>query len=44
MANGMSFLPLKNIKDFKNLILKTKDFLEVIDTAICRMREGISKK
>ena len=44
MASGMSFLPLKNIKDFKNLILKTKDFLEVIDTAICRMREGISKK
>ena len=38
----MSFLPLKN-KDFENLILKTKDFMEVMETSICRMREGISK-
>ena len=44
MASGMSFLPLKNKKDFENLILKTKDFMEVMETSICRMREGISKK
>ena len=44
MATGMSFLPLKTVKDFRNLILKTYDFLNLIDTSICRMREGISKK
>ena len=43
MSTGMSFLPLKTVKDFKNLILKTEDFMDVIDTSICRMREGISK-
>jgi uncharacterized protein (DUF885 family) len=44
MASGMSYLPLKTKKDFQNLILKTRDFMEVMDTAICRMREGLSKK
>lgn len=44
IASGMSYLPLKTKKDFQNLILKTKDFMEVMDTAICRMREGMSKK
>lgn len=44
MASGKSYLPLKTKKDFQNLILKTKDFMEVLETAICRMREGVVKK
>tara|TARA_B100000795_G_C22805269_1_gene444412 strand:+ start:5652 stop:7271 length:1620 start_codon:yes stop_codon:yes gene_type:complete len=43
MASGLSYLPLKTKKDFNNLIIKTTNFFELIDTTICRMREGISR-
>ena len=42
-SSGKSFLPLKTNKDFKNLISQTRSFFEVIDSSICKMREGISK-
>lgn len=44
MASGKSYFPLKTKKDYQNLISKTKQFLVLCDTAICRMREGMNKK
>ena len=44
MASGKSYFPLKTKKDYQNLISKTKQFLVLCDTAMCRMREGMNKK
>mgnify|MGYP005625738475 CR=1 FL=1 len=44
LVSGKSYFPLKTKKDFQNLISKTKHFLVLCDTAICRMREGMDKK
>ena len=44
LASGKSYLPLRSKKDFQNLISKTKQFMVLCETSICRMREGMDKK
>jgi len=44
LSLGESYLPLKTIKNYKNMIIQFKGFAEWIDVAIKNMKIGIEKK
>ena len=43
LASGESIQPFRTVKDYENWLARVDDYIELIDTAIYRMREGMEQ-